>query len=55
VATKYILGALAIAFLVAAAARLLRNGNRIDPAARTWLTIGIIFAVVSGWLWLARA
>jgi hypothetical protein len=22
-----------------------------DPAVRTWLTIAVIFAVVSGWLW----
>jgi hypothetical protein len=51
--TKYILAVLAIIFLSAAAIRLLRTRNRADPAARTWLIIAVIFAVVSGWLWFS--
>jgi len=50
---KYILSALAVVFLIAALNRLLRNGRRIDPASRTWLTIALIFGAVSGWLWFS--
>lgn len=50
---KYILGALALVFFAATISRLVRNGNHMDPAARTWLTIGIIFAAVSAWLWIS--
>jgi len=51
-ATKYILLALAVIFLVLAVMRLIRTRNRSDPAARTWLIIGVIFAAVGTWLWL---
>jgi hypothetical protein len=51
VATKYILSALAAIFLIAAATRMIRIRGGADPAVRTWLTIAVIFAVVSGWLW----
>jgi hypothetical protein len=42
---------LAVVFLLAAAARYLRDGRRIGPASRTWLLIAAIFAIVSAWLW----
>ena len=44
-AAKYILGALAVVFLVAAA---IRGPHTIQ--GRTWLTIAAIFAAVSVWL-----
>ena len=50
---KYILSALAVVFLAAAARRIGRTGNWREPAARTWLTIAVIFAVVSAWLWVS--
>ena len=51
-AAHYILGCLAVVFLVAAAARSMREG-KLGPAARTWLTIGLIFGLVSLWSWLS--
>jgi hypothetical protein len=42
---KYILGGLALAFLIAAAIR----GPR-SPQGRTWLLIAVIFGAVSLWL-----
>jgi hypothetical protein len=45
VATKYILGGLAVVFLALA---LLRGGA--GPQRRTWFIIGIIFGAVSAWL-----
>jgi hypothetical protein len=50
VAAKYILAALAVLFLGMAVIRLVRNGGRSHPQSRTWLLIGVIFAVVSAWL-----
>jgi hypothetical protein len=47
VATKYILGTLAIVFLALAIAR---GGGPTNPQRRTWLIIGVIFAAVSAWL-----
>ena len=52
-AAKYILAALSLVFLVLSALRIVRDGARITPASRTWLTIGIIFALVSGYLWMS--
>jgi hypothetical protein len=52
VATKYILVALSIVFVAFAIARMRRQGGRIDPAAKTWLIITLIFAAVSTWLFL---
>ncbi len=49
---RYILGVLAVVFLLLAGTRSLREG-RIAGAARTWLTIGLIFGLVSTWLWLS--
>jgi uncharacterized membrane protein HdeD (DUF308 family) len=50
VAAKYILAALAAAFLLAAAVRLLAAGGRRHPQGRSWLLIGVIFGIVSAWL-----
>ncbi len=52
-AVRYILGSLAIVFLVLGGVRSLKEG-RVGPAARTWLTIGVIFGLVSAWLWYSR-
>jgi hypothetical protein len=51
-AARYILGCLAVVFLVAATAVSVREG-KLGPAARTWLTIGVIFGLVSVWSWLS--
>jgi hypothetical protein len=40
---------LALGFAVAAAARLLHK-RRLDPMARTWGLLAVIFALVSAWL-----
>ena len=48
---KYILPALAVAFLAAALWRLARDGFKLGPASRTWLLVALIFAAVSAWLW----
>jgi hypothetical protein len=48
-ATKYILAALAVLFVVLALAR----GGLARPQARTWLLIAVIFGVVSAWLFYA--
>jgi hypothetical protein len=42
-----------LAFLIAAAARLLRDGGRAHPQSRTWLLIAAIFGGVSAWLFYA--
>jgi hypothetical protein len=51
---RYILGALSVLFLVLGGLRVVREGGRIDPAARTWLLIALIFSVVSVWIWVSR-
>jgi len=51
---RYIFGCLALLFLVLGGVRVLREGGRIDPAARTWLLIALIFSAVSVWLWVSR-
>lgn len=51
-AAKYTLGALALAFLMAALLRLLRGGGIGHPQTKTWLLVGAIFAAVSAWLFL---
>ena len=45
---KYILGALAVLFLVAGAIR--RRETDGHPQGKTWLLVGTIFAAVSAWL-----
>jgi hypothetical protein len=52
-ATKWILGVLSIVVLAFALARIRRNAGRIDPAAKTWLIITVIFFAVSAWLFLS--
>lgn len=47
---RYILAALAAAFLIAAVSRWVRNTKRPDPATRTWLLIALIFTAVAAWL-----
>jgi hypothetical protein len=49
-AAKYILGVLSVVFLVLAATRVARGGGASHPQTRTWLLVGVIFAVVSVWL-----
>jgi hypothetical protein len=51
VSARYILGTLAVVFLLLGVARMVRDGGRMDGAARTWLLIGVIFGAVSVWLW----
>lgn len=46
---RYILAALAVAFLVAGALRASRAGAS-HPQSRTWLLIGVVFGAVSAWL-----
>jgi hypothetical protein len=53
VAAKYVLAVLAVVFLLLAGFRITRDGGQIMPASRTWLLTGIIFAVVSGYLWMS--
>lgn len=45
---KYVIAALAVVFLVAAATRL--AAGRTGPQMRTWFIVGGIFACVSAWL-----
>ena len=47
-AAKFILAGLALAFLLAGAVRLLGETRRAQ--GRTWVLVGIIFGVVSAWL-----
>jgi len=47
---RWLFPVLSAAFAVAALLRLARR-RRIDPAARTWLLLALIFGLVSGWLW----
>jgi hypothetical protein len=51
VLTRYIFSALALVFLIATGIRVTRDGGRLGIAARTWLTIAIIFGAVGIWLW----
>jgi hypothetical protein len=48
--TKYILAGLSIAFIAMALARMTRGGTKAAPQSRTWLLIGVIFGLVSAWL-----
>jgi hypothetical protein len=47
---RWLFPVLSAVFLVLSGCRYLRNGRRLDPAAKTWLTTGLVFAAV--WLWL---
>jgi hypothetical protein len=52
--TKYILGALAVVFLALAFSRIAGGRPKAYPQVRTWLLIGVIFAVVSAWLFFQQ-
>jgi hypothetical protein len=52
-AAKSILAVLAVVFLALAGLRIIGDRGRIMPASRTWLLIGIIFSIVSAYLWMA--
>ena len=47
---KYILAALAAVFLAGAALRLMGQRGWSHPQVRAWLLLGVIFSVVSAWL-----
>jgi len=47
---KYILAGLAVVFIAAAVLRLSAARGRSLSQVRTWLLVGVIFAVVSAWL-----
>ena len=47
---KYILAGLAVAFLAAVAVRLTSARGCSHPQVKTWLLVGIIFSIVSAWL-----
>ena len=49
-AAKYILAVLSLAFLAAAAGKLVRHDGRLTAQSRTWLLVGGIFGTVSIWL-----
>ena len=49
-AARYILAALAVAFVAAAFMRFSRGAGISHPQAKTWLLIGLIFGAVSAWL-----
>jgi hypothetical protein len=51
-AAKYILAALAAAFLAASLRRMTRGGGVGHPQTRTWLLVSVIFTAVSAWLFL---
>jgi len=46
---RYILGALAVVFLIAGLSRVRRLGLA-HPQARTWLLVAVVFALISTWL-----
>jgi hypothetical protein len=50
VTAKYILAVLAVAFFAGAFMRMSRADGTAHPQTKTWLLVGVIFAVVSGWL-----
>ena len=49
-AAKYILAAVAAAFLAAAWIRLSRGGGVRHPQTKSWMMIAVIFGLVSAWL-----
>jgi len=50
VAAKYVLALFAVFFIAAAFMRMSRDGGMPHPQTKTWLLVGVIFAVVSAWL-----
>lgn len=53
--TKYILAGLAIVFIALALGRRASDRGRAAPQSRTWLLIGVIFGVVSAWLFYQQS
>lgn len=51
---KYILAAVSAIFLVLAATRLARGAGIGHPQTRAWLLVGVIFALVSVFLFLRQ-
>ncbi len=51
-ATKYILAALAAVFVVLAGFRIASGRPEARIQARVWLLVGVVFAIISGWLFL---
>ena len=49
-AAKYIISALAVIFLASGATMSVRGGG-VRSQGRTWLLTGMIFAIVSAYLW----
>ena len=49
---KYILGAVAVVFLVLAGVGIANGDKKAHPQTRTWLLIGVILGVVSTYLFL---
>jgi hypothetical protein len=47
---RYVIAALSALFFVLAALRLARDGSTLHPQSRAWLIVGVIFAVVSAYL-----
>jgi len=54
VATKFILAALSALFVAFGAVGVLRARGTMHPKHRTWLLIGLIFGIVSAWLFHAE-
>jgi len=50
VAAKYVLAVFAVFFIAAALVGLSRGDRISHPRTKTWLLVGVIFAVVSAWL-----
>jgi hypothetical protein len=50
VTAKYILAGLSVLFFILAMSRMARGSGAGHSQARTWLIIGVIFGVVSAWL-----
>jgi DMSO reductase anchor subunit len=48
---RAILAVLSAVFLGLALVRIAQGRKASHPAIRTWLIIGVIFGVVSAWLW----
>ena len=46
----YLFPVIALVFLVLGARRLAREGWRRSIAGRTWLIVGMVFALVSAWV-----
>ncbi len=49
---RYILAVASAVFLVLAGANLTRGRGAGHPQTRTWLLVGVIFAVVCAWLFV---